>query len=163
MDIRAAEESDSQAIAEIWNLVIRASVFTFNSVEKSEDEIRGMISEKRAVGHPVLVADSGGVAGFATYGQFRLGVGYVRTMEHTIHLPPGERGKGTGRALMQQLESIAQREGVHSLIAGISGENRGAVAFHAAMGYSEIACLPQVGRKFGRWFDLVLMQKFLAP
>ena len=163
MDIRAADENDSQAIAGIWNLVIRASVFTFNSVEKSEDEIRRMICEKGAIGHPVLVADNGDVTGFATYGQFRLGAGYVRTMEHTIHLLPGERGKGTGRALMQRLESIAQREGIHSLIAGISGENRGAVAFHSALGYSEVARLPQVGRKFGRWFDLVLMQKFLTP
>ena len=163
MDIRAADESDSKSIAGIWNLVIRASVFTFNSAEKSEDEIRRMISEKRVVGHPMLVADNGDVTGFATYGQFRQGVGYLRTMEHTIHLLPGERGKGNGRALMQRLESIAQREGIHSMIAGISGENRGAVAFHAALGYTEIARLPQVGGKFGRWFDLVLMQKFLAP
>ena len=163
MEIRAADESDSQAIAGIWNLVIRASVFTFNSVEKSEDEIRRMISEKRTIGHPVLVADNGEVVGFATYGQFRLGVGYVRTMEHTIHLVPGERGRGTGRALMQRLESMARREEVHSLVAGISGENHGAVAFHTAIGYSEIARLPQVGRKFGRWCDLVLMQKILVP
>ncbi len=162
MQIRLATADDAEEIATIWNLIIRESVFTFNSVEKTADEIARMMEEKRAAGHPVLVAGQEEVAGFATYGQFRAGAGYVHTMEHTIHLLPEARGGGTGRALMARLEAEAKRRRVKSLIAGISGENSGAVAFHRALGYSEIARLPQVGRKFGRWFDLVLMQKILS-
>ena len=162
MDIRRADDSDSAAIAEIWNLVIRDSVFTFNSVEKTPDDILGMINGKRAANQPVLVADNGKIVGFATYGQFRLGVGYARTMEHTIHLLPKARGRGVGRDLMLQLESVALGRGIHSMIAGIGGENDGAVAFHEAIGYTEIARLPQVGRKYEKWFDLILMQKFLS-
>ncbi len=162
MDIRRADDDDSAAIAEIWNLVIRDSVFTFNSVEKTPDDILDMMNDKRAANQPVLVADNGKIVGFATYGQFRLGVGYAGTMEHAIHLLPVARGRGVGRDLMLRLESAASRRGVHSMIAGISGENDGAVAFHEAIGYTEIARLPQVGRKYEKWFDLILMQKFLS-
>ena len=162
MKIRPADESDAEAIAGIWNPIIRASAFTFNSVEKAEGEVREMISAKRVAGLPVLLADDGEVVGFATYGQFRLGVGYRRTMEHTLHVLPDGRRKGIGRGLMHSLETVARDRRVHSLIAGISGENDGAIAFHKAIGYSEVARLPQVGQKFGRWFDLVLMQKLLG-
>ena len=62
---------------------------------------------------------------------------------------------------MQRLEEVARHEGVHSLIAGISGENPDGVAFHEAIGFQHVARLRQVGFKFGRWMDLVLMQKML--
>ena len=163
MIIRQARENDAEAVGRIWNEVIRSSVFTFNSVEKSVDEIRELIAEKRRHDHPVLVAEACMVLGFATYGQFRQGIGYARTMEHTIHLAHDARGRGTGRCLMERLEDEARLRRVNSLIAGISGENSGAIQFHAALGYARVASLPRVGRKFGRWFDLVLMQKFLDP
>ncbi len=161
--IRSARPDDAEAIAAIWNSVIRDSVATFNSVEKSPTEIARLVVEKRAAGHPFLVSGKERIFGFATYGQFRSGVGYAHTMEHTIHLSPEGRGQGRGRALMAEVERRAMAGNVHSLIAGISGENLGAIGFHAAIGYREIARLPEVGQKFGRWFDLVLMQKILLP
>ena len=161
MIIRSAEERDAEAVAGIWNRLIRDSIATFNSVEKSSDEVRRMIAEKERLGQNFLVADRGRVTGFATYGQFRNGIGYSRTMEHTIHLAFEERGKGTGRSMLGKLERFAASRGVHSFIAGISGENDPAVQFHEAMGYGTVARLCQVGYKYGRWFDLVLMQKML--
>ena len=163
MIIRQARESDAEAVGRIWNEVIRSSVYTFNSVEKSVDEVKNMIAEKCRHDHPVLVAEAGRVVGFATFGQFRQGIGYAGTMEHTIHLAHEARGRGIGRILMERLEDEARQRRVNSMIAGISGENAGAVRFHAAIGYAKIASLPRVGRKFGRWFDLILMQKFLDP
>ncbi|MFN3972217.1 MAG: GNAT family N-acetyltransferase [Gemmobacter sp.] len=160
--IRAAGPGDIPAILGIWNPVIRDSAITFNPVEKTHADLSAMLAERAAAGHALLVAEEGGaVLGFATYGQFRGGAGYARTMEHTVHLGPQARGRGIGRALMGVIEDHARAGGAGSMFAGVSGENAGGRAFHAAMGYAEVAVLPRVGWKFGRWFDLVLMQKFL--
>ena len=76
-------------------------------------------------------------------------------------LAEGLQGRGIGRALMEELEQHARAAGIHSLIAGVSGENSSGAAFHKSIGYSQIAVLPEVGYKFGRWMDLVVFQKLL--
>lgn len=160
--IRAATPADAPGIAAIWNPVIRDTSITFNAIEKTEADIAAMIHDRQAAGHAFLVSDAaGGIAGFATYAQFRSGVGYARSMEHTILLSPKAHGSGLGRALLTALEDHARVAGVTSLIAGISGENSAGRAFHAHMGYAEVAILQRTGYKFGREMDLVLMQKFL--
>lgn len=160
--IRAAGPTDAPAIAAIWNPVIRETLVTFNSAEKSAADIALMIQQRSEADHAVLLAEAGErVLGFAAYGQFRGGIGYARTMEHTIILAPEARGRGVGRALMAAIEDHARRRGAHSLIAGVSAANPAGRAFHAAIGYAELARLPEVGFKAGRWLDLVLMQKML--
>lgn len=162
MEIRPATSSDCAAIAAIWNPVIRDTACTFTTQQKTPSGLGALIDEKRANAMPFLVAElDGGIAGFATYGQFRAGPGYARTMEHSIILAPDARGRGIGRALMGALEACARDQGVHSLWAGVSAENEAGVAFHKAIGYREMARLPEVGRKFGRWMDLILLQKIL--
>lgn len=162
MKIRQARSQDSAALAAIWNPIIRDTLITFNATEKSPAEIEALLAGKARDGHPFLVAlDADGILGFATYGPFRAGAGYARTAEHTILLGPAARGRGTGRALMAALEGHAQAQGLHSLIAGVSAANPGGVAFHARIGFREIARLPEVGFKAGQWLDLVLMQKLL--
>lgn len=156
--IRAARPGDAAEIAGIWNRVIRETVATFTTLEKTEADLARTIGN----GLPFLVAEEGGaVAGFVTAFQFRGGPGYAHTFEHSIHVADGARGRGLGRALMAEVEAALRARGAHSLFAGVSGENTDGVAFHAALGYREVARLPQVGWKFGRWHDLVLMQKML--
>lgn len=163
MTIRPARLSDAAAICAIWNPVIRDTLVTFNAVERTEAELSDILRLKAEQGDPFLVAQKGGrTAGFATYGQFRGGVGYARTMEHTIILAPAGRDTGLGRTLLTALEDHAAARGMHSMIAGVSGANPGGIAFHAALGYREIATLPEVGFKNDRWLDLVLMQKLLV-
>ncbi|MBV1866101.1 MAG: GNAT family N-acetyltransferase [Rhodobacteraceae bacterium] len=162
MEIRTAGMPDIEAIRNIWNPVIRDTLITFTTAQKSPAELRQMIVEKPAQGYPFLVAlQAGTVTGFATYGRFRDGPGYDRTMEHSIMLAPNAQGKGVGRALLTAIEKHAHGQGIHSLIAGISGENPAAVAFHLRCGFHKIAVVPQVGHKFGSWLDLILMQKYL--
>jgi len=166
--LRPAAEVDAAAVAAgvaaVWNPVIRDTLFTFNSIEKSTDEIASMIRDCARQGRPFILAEDadGEIRGFATYAQFRGGIGYARTMEHTIMLAPSARGRGCGRRLMASLEDAAARAGVHSLIGGISAENPAAIAFHKALGFAPVARLPEVGYKRGRWLDLVLMQKFVT-
>lgn len=162
MIIREATLEDAAGIATIWNQQIRDTAATFNSVEKSVEGLRAEIAAKAKQGQAFLVAESAGtVVGFALYGQFRSGVGYAYSMEHTVYLAPAVQGRGVGRALMHTLETRAATAGVHSMLGGISAENASGIAFHLAIGYKEVARIPQVGRKFGRWMDLVLVQKML--
>jgi L-amino acid N-acyltransferase len=155
--ITDATPADARQIADIWNVIIRDTIATFTTAEKTPQGVAKAMARQ-----PFFVARAGPtITGFATYFPFRGGPGYAHTMEHSIHVPRQARGRGLGRALMAHVEAHASAAGVHSIFAAISGENSDAIAFHAALGYSQTARLPQVGRKFGRWHDLVLMQKFL--
>ena len=153
---------DAPGIINIWNPMIYGSEVTFNSVEKTENDIIDMISTREARGYPFLVARDQDVLGFATFDQFRGGVGYRRTMEHTIMIGPGMQSRGIGRLLMFAVEDAARNINAHSLIGCICGTNQRAIKFHEALGYDVIGCIPGVGYKFGKYFDLVLVQKFLT-
>lgn len=157
--IRPATAADAAAIAAIWNHAIRETTITFNPDEKTPADIVALITDDT----PCLVFDTGrgAVLGFARYFQFRGGAGYRHTVELTVMLHADAQGKGAGRALVDALCDLAARNGKHTMFAGCSAENPGAVRFHAKMGFDQVAVLPEVGFKFGRWIDLVLMQRRL--
>jgi len=160
MKLRDAKQADLPAIADIWNREIAAGVATFTSEKKNVESLAALLSECRAAGRGFLVADQdGALLGFALYGPFRAGPGYVHTAEHTVYVAPSATGRGTGRALMEELEATARAAGVHVMVAAVSAENHAAITFHQHLGYREVARMPEVGRKFSRWLDLVLLQK----
>lgn len=162
MILRPAAAHDAPAVAAIWNPVIRDTAATFTTQEKTAEGLAADFGARVAEGKLFLLAEEAGeVLGFATYSQFRNGPGYARTMEHSVILSPVARGRGVGRTLMGALEDHARAGGVHSLWAGVRAENAAGVAFHRAIGFAEVARLPEVGHKFGRWMDLLLMQKIL--
>lgn len=159
MRIRLAQPDDAKAICAISNALIRDSLITFTTVLRSEAATRAAIGA--ADGAFLVAEEDGSVVGFASFGPFRGGPGYAHTQEHSIQLAPEARGRGVGKNLMVHLEAIALEHDVHVLIAGISSANPAGVAFHKALGFSEVGRLPEVGRKFGQWLDLILMQKIL--
>jgi L-amino acid N-acyltransferase YncA len=157
--IRPATPADAPAIAAIWNRIIRDTTATFTTTEKDPAAIAAQIG----AGTPWWVAlIDGAVQGHATYGQFRGGPGYARSMEHSIHLADAAQGHGLGRALMAALETHAGTQGAHVMVAGISSENPAGQAFHARLGYAHCGRVLQAGYKWGRYLDLVLMQKILT-
>ncbi|MFS4580269.1 N-acetyltransferase family protein [Phaeobacter sp. C3_T13_0] len=161
MIIRPANATDAEEVCAIANWVIRDTLATFNTVEKTLDQVRAQISEAQGT---YLVAEQDGVIlGHAYYFPFRSGPGYRFTAEHTIHLLRDAQGQGAGRSLMQALEETAKDAGIHVLIASVSSANPIAIAFHAALGYSETARMPELGCKNGLWLDTVFMQKILTP
>lgn len=162
MIIRDAQASDFKRIMEIWNPIIRSDSTTFTSLEHTEHSLAGILDDKRKNEFTFLVLEEDRIVqGFAYYGQFRSGVGYQHSFENTIYIASEQTGKGLGRTLMEKVEEHARCRGGHSMIAGISAENTAACSFHARLGYAEVARIPEAGYKFGRWHDLVLMQKFL--
>ena len=160
--IREARETDAGAIAAIINHEIRTGLAIWRYAERPVEDIRAMIAGRLAAGQAVLVAEDGtGVRGWGGYGPFRTGEGYDRTAEHSVHIAPDAQRLGIGRALLEQLIAHAARAGVHALIGGIDDTNTGSIALHRQMGFFEVGRLPEVGWKFDRWLNLVLMQKTL--
>lgn len=157
--IREAGDGDAEAVAAVLNWAIRETDTTFRSTLRSAEEIVGELRSKRVAGYPYLVGLlDGRIVGLATYSQFRANEGYRHTMEHSIILLPEAQGRGIGRQLMNSVSMYARERGVHSLMAGVSGANPNGVAFHAALGFETVGCLPEVGFKNGVWLDLVVMQ-----
>ncbi len=159
MTVRPARPQDAPALLPLLNTLIRDTTVTFTNREKTADDIREDILSRGAA---FLVAEQAGqILGFASYAQFRGGPGYARSMEHSILLGEGARGKGVGRGLLTALCDHARGQGVHVMVAGVSAENAAGLAFHARMGFVETGRMAEVGFKFGRYLDLVLMQKIL--
>ena len=160
--VRDASGEDAQAIMHIWNSNISSTLNTFNSRIKTELEIKDTILETNKKNYGFFVSECAGIIiGFATYFQFRAGVGYAKTLEHTIVISENMQRGGGGKALMASLLEDAKRKNFQSIFAGVSGSNERAVKFHASLGFQVVAELPRVGYKFDKWLDLILMQKFL--
>lgn len=158
--IRPAAAHDATEISRLWNTMIRETLHTFTTVEKSADDVDEMIGSR---GGAFFVAEADGrFAGFVTYGAFRSGPGYAHTAEHSIMVEETAKGTGVAAALLLAAEAAARRQGIRALVGGISGENPRAEAFHRKHGYTEVGRMPEVGCKHGRWLDLVLMQKILV-
>ena len=156
MKIRDARPEDAAEIAGLWNKAITGSLATFTTVEKTDADVAQMIAARGAC---LVVEVSGECAGFASYGPFRPGPGYRHTSELNIYLRAVAQGQGIGRALMADLEARARDDGIHVLVACISSANPGAVAFHDRLGFAVDGRVPEAGRKWDQWLDLILMSK----
>ena len=162
LDIRPATQDDVKDITSIWNDLIQNTDVTFTTALKTEESISALLLDKTSLKHPFFIAeDNAKIIGFATYGVFRNGPGYARTMEHSIMLIPDAQGKGAGRTMMNLLENHAKQNEIHSFIGGISSTNTQSIRFHETLGYAIVGDIKEVGFKFGRWHDLILMQKHL--
>ena len=172
MLVRDATTEDVAAIAALYNATVLTTTVAWTEQEQSVEDRAAWFARQLVDGFPVLVARteaSGGrpeVVGFASYGHFRgAGVwpGYRFTVEHTIHVREDQWGTGVGRALLRELIVRARVGGKHVMVGAIDGANAASIAFHARLGFVEVARMPQVGYKFGRWLDLVLMQRIVDP
>jgi L-amino acid N-acyltransferase YncA len=121
------------------------------------------LAERDASGQPVLVSLAGEeITGFASYGPFRPQDGYALTVEHSLYVDGGFRGHGFGRQLLAALLDHATAAGLHVMVGVISADNAVSIRLHEAFGFQITGQLPELGRKFDRWLDLVLMQKILV-
>jgi phosphinothricin acetyltransferase len=166
MDIRDAMAADAAAISAIYNATVGTSTVAWTEEHESVGSRREWLEEQLRFGHPVLVAATEGeVLGFASYDDFRDSSkwpGYRFTVEHTIHVREDHHGVGVGSALLRELITRATRHGKHVMIGAIDGHNTGSIRFHERHGFAIVARLPETGFKFGRWLELVLMQRILA-
>lgn len=160
--IRDAEETDLEAILDIHNTAIRegTAIWSVNPVDLANR--RAVLEERRSRNFPFLVAVEGTtLLGYATFGDFRPHDGYFKTVEHSIYVHTDHHRRGVGRALMPPLIEAAHRLGKHAMVGGIDATNTASINLHEAFGFTRVGLLPQVGFKFGRYLDLLFMQKLL--
>jgi L-amino acid N-acyltransferase YncA len=161
--IRAARDWDLPGLLAIYNVVIASSVAVFSIEPSTLQERAAWLATRTERGFPVIVAEiEGEVAGFASFGEFR-GVwpGYRHSVEHSVHVRNDWRGRGIGTRLTSALFPLATAMGKHVMIGGIDADNEVSLRMHERLGFQRVAHLHEVGRKFGRWLDLVLMQRYL--
>ena len=161
--IRPAEEADLPTILAIYNDAVAHTTAIWNEAASDLEGRRLWWRERLDQGFPVLVAQlDGHCAGYATYGPFRANSGYRHSRELSIYVHRDWRRRGLASTLLQALEDHARAHDVHVLIGGIEAGNEASLKLHARHGFAQTGRLPGVGRKFGRWLDLVFMQKTLG-
>ena len=163
IEIRRATLEDLPAILDIYNEVIANSTAVYSVEPVTLENRREWFEARTRAGYPVLVAvGEDGVVGFATFGEFRgAWVGYRYSVEHSVHVRSDQRGKGIGTRLVQELLPLARAMGKHVMVGGIDASNQGSIRMHERLGFEQMGTMPEVGRKFDRWLDLVFMQRFL--
>ena len=163
IEIRPALLGDLPAITDIYNDVIATSTAVYSLSPTTVVERRAWLEARVAAGFPVLVATSTqGIVGFASFGEFRGSwPGYRYSVEHTVHVHKAFRGRGIGSALVTALFPLASAMGKHVMLGGVDATNTGSLRMHERLGFQQVAHFHEVGRKFGRWLDLVFVQRFL--
>jgi L-amino acid N-acyltransferase len=164
--IRDATLDDLPAIVALLNVAVAETTAVYSEDRIAVGDRVPWFEARQRRGFPVLVAEiDGAVAGFATYGDFRDSValpGYRFTVEHSVHVARDRWGAGLGRLLVVELVDRAHRAGLHVMVGAIDAENEASIRFHERLGFVATARMPQVGFKFGRWLDLVLMQRAIG-
>jgi L-amino acid N-acyltransferase len=162
MRTRLAEPRDAEAIRAVYNLEVLESTVTFDLVPRTLAEQARWI-EEHSGGHPAIVAvdDDDTVFGFASLSPFRARAAYAPTVEDSVYVHRDSRGQGVGELLLREILLLGTNHGFHSVMARIVGGHDTSIALHRKCGFQEIGCEREVGRKFGRWLDVVLMQMML--
>lgn len=159
--IRLAERRDAEAIRSIYNREVLESTVTFDLVPRSLDDQVAWI-DQHSGGHPAIVAvDDGVVVGFGSLSPFHSRPAYATTVEDSVYVDRERRRQGVGRALLDELLTLGQSHGFHSMIARIVGGHETSIALHESCGFDVVGTEREVGRKFNRWLDVVVMQRML--
>jgi phosphinothricin acetyltransferase len=162
MFVREATPADLPALLEIYNEAVINTTASWDHDPWTAVRHADWYAHKAENGFPILVADQDGeVLGYATYSEFSGKAGYTGTREHNVYLRVDARRRGIGRTLMEALIDQARARGVHTLIGRLSADNEASLRLHAGLGFVEVGRLHEVGRKFGRWLDLVYLQLML--
>lgn len=159
MIIRTATAADAQGLAEIYNHAVENTVAILNETLVDAGNRAAWVAQRQGDGFPVLVAEEDGrVIGYASYGPWRPFHGFRETVEHSVYVRDGQRGKGLGRQLMRALIDQAKSDGLHMMVAAVTAGNDASIRLHEALGFEVTARMPQVGQKFGDWLELIFLQ-----
>lgn len=161
MEIRLARVSDAEALRQIYNAEVTGTTVTFDLVPRSLADQEAWL-EQRSGAHAVIVAERDGeVIGFASLSPYRDRPAYSTSVEDSVYIRGDQRGTGVGRLLLDELVKLATQHGFHTVLARIVGGHEASIALHRSVGFEVVGTEREVGRKLGRWLDVVVMQRML--
>ena len=163
IEIRLATASDAAAINAIYNHYVCTSTATFDTEVMSAERRLAWLGEH--IGdYPVLVAERAGeVLGWGSLSRWGTRCAYRHTVEISIYIAETATGGGMGPALGDALVVRARAAGHHAIVSQIVHENLASLKMAGRLGYEHVGTLKQVGRKFDRWLDVVLMEYVIDP
>lgn len=161
--VRAATADDAEALAAIYGDAVLHGLGTFEEIPPPAEEMARRLAAVRDKGMPYVVAElDGQVIGYAYASPFRPRTGYRYTAETSIYVAPSAKGRGLGSTLLAPVIAECERLGLRQLMAVVGGsENLASIALHRAFGFEVRGVMTNVGFKFGRWVDIVMMQRSL--
>jgi L-amino acid N-acyltransferase YncA len=158
--VRPADAGDMTRVQAIYAHHVLHGTASFEEVPPELTEMQRRRDVVLAAGLPYLVAEnSGAIIGYAYAGVYRTRTAYRHTAEDSVYVAPDAAGLGAGRALLAQVIALSAAAGYRELVAiiGDSG-NTASIGLHRALGFRDVGTLRNVGLKFGRWLDTVIMQ-----
>src|SRR5262245_13392136 len=163
MNVRAATHADLPGILEIYNEAVLNTTATYDYEPRTLEHRTQWFEERMRDKYPVFVAvdDGGRVAGWSALNPFHARFGYRFTAENSVYVAPDMRGRGVGKTLLAPLLEGAKARGLHAIIAAIDADNEASIRLHAKFGFEKVGHFKQTGFKFGRWLDVVYMERLV--
>ncbi len=159
LSVRRAGPGDLGAITEIYNEAVLTTDASFDTEPKTEDEQRAWFA-RHGPKHPIMVAEQGStIIGWASLSEWSDRRAYADTAEISLYVKEEHRGKGTGRILLETIILEGEKVGLHSVVARIVAGNDISVHLHESVGFEDVGTMREVGRKFGRLLNVIIMQK----
>lgn len=160
--IRVAAHDDIKAITSIYNEAILKTTATFDTEIKTlENRIEWFNSHSEK--YPIIVAGfNNKVVGFASLSQWSDRCAYSDTAEISVYVKEEYRGKGIGKQLIEDVVTIGENTGIHSILARITEGNKHSIYLHESIGFFHVGVMKEVGKKFEKLLDVYLMQKIYS-
>lgn len=156
---RPATVADLKAITDIYNEAVVTTDATFDLEAKTEEE-QGIWLAGHDRMHPVFVAElDGTVVGWASLSEWSSRSAYAGTAEISLYIKEEFRGKGAGRKLLKDIMLEGEKVGLHTVLARITTANVASIHLHESAGFEQLGVMREVGEKFGRMLDVLLMQR----
>jgi L-amino acid N-acyltransferase len=159
--VRHVRGEDAAALREIYNREVTGSTVTFDMVPRTLEEQRAWIVEHSGAHAALVATDQDEVIGFASLSPYRPRPAYSTTVEDSVYVHADRRGTGIGKLLLGEIVDLAGVSGFHAVMARIVGTHEASIALHRACGFELVGVEREVGRKFGRWLDVTVMQRML--
>ena len=160
--IRPVAAGDAEAIRRIYNHEVEHTTHTFDLVPRTLEDQRAWLRDREGALGVVVAEVYGEVAAFASLSEYRPRPAYRTSVESSVYVDESVRGRGVGRRLMQELVGVAEARGFHTMMARIAGGHEASIRLHQAIGFTTVGTEREVGRKFGGWLDIVVMQRMLG-